>query len=449
MGTVLSFFRDGYKNVVANLGTSRDKAAFGDYSVETLSDAALATLYDGSSLPRKIVDIPALDATRKWRDWQAQGDQIEKIEAEEMRLNVRSKVQEAKAKARLFGGAAILIGDGSSNLSKPLDPERVQKGGLKYLTVLSRLDLAAGDIERDVASPYYNEPAFYRLSGQNGNNAEVHPSRLVLFNGNMMSDEAFCTTGYTGWGSSILQTAYESCNHLSGTAANVASLVFEAKIDVIRIPDFMNNLADETYETKVISRFGLAALAKGNNGTLLLDKEEEYDQKQVRFATLPDILDRFMQLVSAAADIPVTRLFGQSPAGMNATGDSDLKNYYDRISSMQTIELQPAMFVLDECIIRSALGSRPDEVHFVWASLWQITDKERAEIGKMDAETVKTLKDTALIPDVALSKSAINMLVEHSIMPGLEGHVEEFGEELPDEEDDLAASPPRNGPVEA
>jgi phage-related protein (TIGR01555 family) len=105
-------------------------------------------------------------------------------------------------------------------------------------------------------------------------------------------------------------------------------MVFEAKVDIIKLPNFMASLGDERYKSKILERYTLANMAKGINGMLLLDSEEEYETKSASFAQLPEVLDRFLQIVSGAADIPATRLLGQSPAGMNATGESDLRNYY-------------------------------------------------------------------------------------------------------------------------
>ena len=216
--------------------------------------------------------------------------------------------------------------------------------------------------------------------------------------------------------------------------ANVASLVFESKVDIIKIPDLMQSLQDPRYEQQLLERLRLAAMAKGINGALMLDSLEDYQSKTANFSTLPDIMDRFLQAVAGAADIPATRLLGQSPAGMNATGDNDLRNYYDRIQAGQELDARPAMAVLDECLIRSALGSRPPEIHYNWNSLWQPTATERATIGKTIADTLKVIKDTSLFPEAALSQAAENVLVENSVLPGLEAAMEEYGESLPDEE---------------
>ncbi len=430
---VVRFLSDKLVNFVANLGTERDKAAGSFYAPVMLTDEQLLNAYRGAWFPRKVVDIPAKDATRRWRAWQASKAQIEKIEAEEKRLQVKARTMEALIKARLWGGAAIFIGTGDIDTSKPLNPDRIKAGGIKYLTVMSRRDLSATEQDRDVMSPNYGKPKAYRLGGSA---IEIHPSRLVIFTGADIPDQDLASGNQFGWGDSVLQAVFEAIQQIDSTMANVASLIFEAKVDVIRIPDFMQGMNDKEYQKKLLERVRLAATAKGINGSLLLDKEEEYDSKSANFGTLPDIIDRFLQNGCGAADIPATRMLSQSPAGMNSTGEADLRNYYDRIQSSQELDITPAMSVLDECLVRSALGSRPPEIHYVWNSLWQTTAKERADIGKTTAETIKTIVETKLFPADALSKAAETLLVENSVMPGLESALEEFGSEVPEDGQD-------------
>lgn len=298
---------------------------------------------------------------------------------------------EAKVKARLWGGAAIHIGTGDQNLPEPLDVERIGKGGIKHLTVLTRRQLKAGELERDPASEWFGKPKVYTLTGGDQVQVEIHPSRLVIFSGNPQPDVELIGGGDLAWGDSVLLSVMQAIKQADGTAANIANLVFEAKIDVVRVPNFMASLKAEGYKAKLLERFTLAATAKGINGTLILDKEEEYETKTTSFATLPDVLDRFLQIVSGAADIPATRLLGQAPAGMNATGESDLRNYYDRLQSMQAIEMTPAMARLDECIIRSATGARDPSIYYEWAPLWGMSDKEKADVFKTKSDAARAL----------------------------------------------------------
>lgn len=456
MANVIALVRDSLTNLVSRMGTERDKASSSYYGPPVLSDQELLNAYRGAWLPRKIVDIPAFDSVRAWRNWQAKGSKIEPIESEEKRLNLIGKVFDARVKARLWGGAAIHIGMGDADLAQPLDADRVGKGGIKYLTVLSRRVLKAGEIDRDPQSEWYGKPKVYTLASRDRGQVDIHPSRLVVFSGNPQPDDEFVEQGERAWGDSVLMTVLDAVKNADSTAGNIASLVYEAKVDIIRVPNFMASLRDEGYKQKILDRFTLAATAKGINGTLLLDKEEEYETKQASFATLPEVLDRFLQIVAGAADIPVTRLLGQSPAGMNSTGESDLRNYYDRLSAGQSVEMTPAMYRLDECLIRSALGSRPADIYYQWAPLWGLSDKEKADIFKTKSDAARAIVggngQLPIIPVEAVSDALVNAFVEDGSLPGLEAAIDEYGtlsDQEPSEEEISSAAMTRQSQRQA
>ncbi|WP_039012537.1 anti-CBASS protein Acb1 family protein [Pseudomonas brassicacearum] len=441
--SALTYLKDSLQNLVAGLGTARDKASHSHYVIPEMDDQQLLNAFRGSWTAQKGVTIPAVDACRNWRNWQADKAQIELIEAEEDRLNVKGKTLEALLKARLFGGAAVFIGTGERDTASELNPDRVGKGGIKYLTVMPRRQLSATEIEQDPQSPRFGKPKAYRLPGSE---VEIHPSRLVIFIGAQHPDPELAVGCGFGWGDSVLLAAMPAVRHYDETVANVVSLVYEAKIDVINIPNLMTSMQDKNYERQLLERLRLAATAKGINGTLILDGLETHSSKSASFSTLPEVIAKTEQGVAGAFDIPGTRMFGQSSTGLGANGEENTRNYYDNVASRQKLEIKPAMSVMDECLIRSALGSRPKEIHYVWAPLWQATAKERADIGKTTADTIKALKESALFPEEALSSTAVNLLVELSVMPGLEAAIEKFGSELPedDEGDDLPG--PTSGP---
>ncbi|WP_372382138.1 anti-CBASS protein Acb1 family protein [Xanthomonas sp. NCPPB 1068] len=432
----LAQFKDGLVNLVANLGTARDKAVHSHYALAPLSDLDASNAYRGTWLARKIIDIPALDGCRNWRTWNADQSQISAIEAEEKRLGLQVKLLQAHTKARLFGGAAIYIGTGDSDVSKPLDPTRVRKEGVKHLNVLTKRILSAGELDRDAESPSFGQPAFYTLTSARAGQVQIHPSRLVILHGAHRPDPDI--DNGDGWGDSVLMAVSDSVKRADNTSANIDSLVFEAKVDVLNIPNLMSQLADPAYEAQLLQRLQLAAMAKGINGMLVLDGEETYTQKSASFSGLVDVMLAFLQQVSGAADIPLTRLLGQSPGGLNSTGDNDIRNYYDRIKASQELIYTPAMSVLDECLIYSALGSRPKDVFYSWRSLWQTSDTERATNGKTTADTIKTLADTKLIPDEVLAEVAVNMLTEAGVAPGLESAMDDFSRENPDWQEEQA-----------
>lgn len=415
---------DKLVNFVAQLGTDRDKAAHSNYTLPVLAPAQLDAAYRGAWLPRKIVDIPAHDSVRAWRNWHADKKQIELLEAEEKRIGLQAKLMRAQILARLHGGSGIFIGTDDRDLSLPLDPSRVRKGGLRYLLVLPKSKLSAGQIEADPMLPTFGTPKYWNIGGAA---LLVHPSRLAIFNGAPVPDPEITDVGATGFGDSVLTAIYEALQQCDNTMANVASMVFEAKTDVLGVPDFMENVGFKDYRDKLLERTQLAALSKGINGMVIRDAGETFDTKQLSFSGVPDIIDRFLQAACGAADIPATRLLGQTAKGLGNDGEGDLRNYYDRIASMQALELSPTIATIDECVIRSATGARDPHIYYKWASLWQTTPEQRADTGKTRAETVKIIADTRLIPEDALALAVQSMLVENDVLPGLEAALDTPG----------------------
>jgi phage-related protein (TIGR01555 family) len=382
-----------------------------------MTDAEAEEAYRTDWAARKVVKIPADDATRAWRSWQAEEAQIEALEGEERRLQVAAHVRKGLRLARLYGGAVTVLGVATDNPSTPLDPEAVTKGALKWLLTLPRTKVTVG--ERDwTPGANYGLPLTYKLTPPGKSEIEIHHTRVIRWMGADVPDDT--ATDNQGWGDSVLVALSGALSTANTTTTAVTNLLQEAKIDVVKVKGLLDMVADPKKKELLLTRFGLAAVAKAMHGFLITDASEEWEQKQVSFAQLPEIWDRAMQFLAGAADIPATRLLSQSPAGMNSTGESDLRNYYDRVASEQENDTRPALSPLDECLIRSALGSRPPEVHYSWNPLWQLSEKEKAEIGKAKAETTKAIKETGLIPLVALATAERNRLVEDGQYPGIE-----------------------------
>ena len=409
--------RDSFKNLVANLGTTRDKQTHGGYYLNELSDDTLSAIYRTSWMGRKTVDIPAKDATRKWREWEAEADQISALESEERRLLLPQKVRKALQLSRLYGGSALYFSIEGDDPALPLQLETVKAESLSFVTAMPKTILTPGDVEQDPMAEGYGLPMWYEVIGVSGSQV-IHPSRLALFTG-VEKLEVQSTTN-DGWGDSILQSAYEAVRNADSTASNTSSLVYEAKVDVLQIPDLANIMANPRTRGLLEDRVQLSALLKSNNGMLVIDGDETYSQKSFTFGGLPEITYQALQAVSGAADIPLTRFLGQSPGGLSSTGESDLKNYYDSVNSMQTLTVSPALANLDEVLIRSTLGSRPDDITYSWSSLWQMSDEQKSKISLEASQTIKNLAETGLFAEDDLSEAAANMLIEHSILPSFE-----------------------------
>lgn len=416
---------DKFANVLAGLGAANVKTQAGFYTIDYNQDF-LDKAYLGSTWFGKIVDIPADDATRAWRSWQAQKPQIEKLEATEKRLAVRPKVRQALIWSRLYGGAAVIPIGLPGNPTTPLELDRVGAGSIKGLSVVAKHDINASGFIRDPMSPWFGYPEKFTIAGQTLQ-TELHPSRVIMVNGRKTGS---VSTQTEVWGTSIWTSLADAIMACDGGAAVIDALLQEAKIDVIRMPEMMSNVATEEYEQLLISRFRIAAQLKSVSNALVLDKEDEWEQKQISWAGLPDVMYMLLTILSGAADIPVTRLLGTSAKGLNATGEGDLKNYYDAVKAKQELVIQPMLTPLDEILIRDALGTRPTEIWYDWDPLFQLSEKEEADIDKLQAETANIYATTGLIPMDALAEVVQNRMVESGRWPGMETALEESTMEL-------------------
>jgi len=431
-------FMDRLSNLVSGLGTTKDKAAGFTWVFTELTAAQLEAAYRSDWMARKIIDIPADDATREWRSWYADDKVTAELEAAEKKHRLQRKVCEALQRARLYGGAVLLMGVGDQDPSTELDPETVAQDDLKFIHVMSRWDITSGEIDRDPMSEFFGEPTYYEINSMARGLTRVHPSRVVRFMGNQRPSTIMSADG---WGDSVLQTVQDAIHDAGGVQGSIASLVSEAKVDIIQIPEFAANLSNDEYSSGLVDRFTYANTLKSTVNMLLLDKEEVWTRQNVQFGGLPDIARLMLLALSGAADIPATRMLGQSPAGMSATGESDTRNYYDRISSEQETDLTPALERLDEVLQRSATGTFDEDVYYEWDSLWQQTADEAATTNLKLAQAYQVDVNAGLINDEILAEARSNQIMESDAYPGWKQIVDDHGGEI------MAPEPDPNDPA--
>lgn len=409
---MMRMIKDGIINLQTRLGGARDKGANATYHFVPIQDHEIDAAYRSSWIIRKAINIPVDDATRKWRKFtDADGKVLEDISDLERAFAVRKKTRQTKINARLFGGAAILMGvKGQENLEEPLDPNRVSKGDLVFVTRLERHNLAEMDPVLDPRSPRYGRPIFYEVTTGNGVTLRVHYSHIIEMEGEQKpSSDGGRDISVDHWGDSLMQTLMRPLQNVDSVMSNMSSLVSDAKTDVIKIPNLSQNIANPEYEKNLQARFETARMVKGNHGVLILDANEEYQSVIYGLEGLPPASQAFLQVASAAADVPMTRFLGQSPGGLNSTGESDLTNYYDAVQSMQQNEIQPAMQVFDQVLIRSA-GHDPAKVKTIWEPLKQMDEAQTADLQSKVATMISSLASTEIFSDTQIEAIAIEAM---------------------------------------
>jgi phage-related protein (TIGR01555 family) len=422
---------DGFANFVTNLGTT-NPAGQGRYVPRLYGQQELDVAYDTSTWFGKIIDIRAGDATREWRSWKADQGEIEDLEGLEKRLGVQSKINQALKWADLYGGA-VIIPDLPGNSASPLRPDSVNGWNMRFLTVLHRWQISPQGQIRNPLDPNYGKPEKWQVPVQDGVQLNFHPSRVILVNGRSHGHQTDI------WGKSLWEHMADAVLAADGAAAVISALLKEAKIDVIGVDSLMDGLGTDKYEADLLKRWQLVAQLKSIANVTLIDKADEWNTKTINWSGLPDVIEQLLTIMAGAADIPVTRLIGTSAKGLNATGDGDLRNYYDGIKAKQDLSVSPQLAPLDDMLIRSALGDRPDNVWYDWKPLWQPDEKTKWETEKLRTDTFAAALGTAAIDEEVLTKTYLNGSVETGLYPGIEQAIADAGNEgisdLPDPAD--------------
>lgn len=370
---------DGLANVVSGLGTSRSKRYHNTFLPAVLGDFQhLEAAYSSDWLAAKIVNIRAEDECCEWR--RIKCAQAEEIEQAEQSFGVASMVQEARTWARLYGGAGVVMITDQA-LDKPLNLNAVRRGSLKQLLVFDRIDLVPNTINTwDVLSPNYLQPEYYILRG----GAQlIHWSHVARFQGELLPKRLRAQT--QGWGDSSLRRAIEPIADLVSSINGIAELMQEANVDVIKREGLTEELSTDQ-DDAIIQRYQLFSQAKSIVNLALLDGEESYDRKTLSLSGVAPIIEQFITFVSGVADTPVTRLFGTSAKGMNATGEGDESNYFKSIRASQRKHIDPGLRTIDEVLVRSTLGEWPDDFDYVWNPLKQLDDLQVAQAEKYRAD---------------------------------------------------------------
>ena len=216
----------------------------------------------------------------------------------------------------------------------------------------------------------------------------IHWSHVIRCDGELLPRRMRALN--QGWGDSTLRRVMEDVKDAVATKGGIASMVLEANVDVIQRKGLSNELATNQ-DAAILKRYGLAAQMKSIVNTLLLDGEETYERKSLAFSGLSQIMEQFMVWLSGAADIPMTRLFGRSAAGLSATGEGDLKNYYDSVRAQQASTFRSELKRLDDVLVRSALGYMPEECSYEWRPLYQESGTELAQkdLARAQAEDIR------------------------------------------------------------
>jgi phage-related protein (TIGR01555 family) len=430
MGKVRQFV-DGLQNLVTGLGTRADARTSRAYLAHILSPQEIEAAFEASPMLRKAIRIPASDRIRAWRNWQADEEQIKLLEAEEERHQIQAKVKQGELLRGLGGGALILVAAGD-----PAMPLNVTgKGGLVAVNAVSRWHISGHEWVDEISSPDYGTPRYWTMSTAKAAQQRIHPSRVVCFRAEPLPSIWTGSWDDRFWGRGRVPSLLEPAQNLDEALATFAAMIKDSLNVDIGIPKLLEMVATAEGEARLMRRLSLMQQGSSVIRAKVYDSGdaegkggEKIDRHQVDWTGIPDVIRVYAEALSAASDIPVTRLWGTSAKGLNATGEGDANNYDDMVVEGRDLETKPCLNQIDAALIPSALGSRPDEIWWKFGDLDVPTEKEDTDRFKVWVEAAEKVQLSGTIPDEAFAKAYQNGLSENGWMPGLDGALAQIPE---------------------
>ncbi len=289
-------------------------------------------------------------------------------------FKVKEKIEEGKKWGRLYGGAGAVIGvKNSGSHRSELVVETIGKGDLEYIHVIDKNKLRIEELEDNPLKANYGEPKMYLIE-----DTPVHPSRVIAFNGIKVPKSQ--RHAFRNWGASIYQKMRAAIGRVNVAYGAGSAMLHEASLDIISIQGLFTMIGDCEGENKIMQRMTLSQLTKSNYNMLMKDTEEEFTKITQNFAGIPDMIREMVIAVSGASEIPVTRLLGISPSGLNATGQADLTNYYDSVRAKQILELGPKLKKFDAIIQQHVFGRQLPDFKSTFNDLWAPNKLEASDI---------------------------------------------------------------------
>lgn len=398
--------RDGFANLTARMGMgAQNVMSDGTYIFDLLTRnrIKLEAMYRSSWIVGAAVDSVAEDMTRAGINIHSNDDpeQIKQMQSMLTRLDIWGSLLELIKWGRLYGGAIAVINVDGQDLSTPLNVETVGKGQFRGLRVYDRWQLQPDMVNMIAEGKDAGLPAYYTVisnitTGQLSS-TRIHHSRIIRQIGVQLPVMQAMTEQW--WGESVIERMYDRLISFDTATSGAANLIQKAHLRTVQIDKLREVLAaGGKAEENLLQMFHHMRMLQTNEGLTLLDKEDQFQAHSYTFSGLSDMILQFGQQISGATGIPLVRLFGQSPAGLNSTGESDLRMYYDNIAAQQESRLREGLMKALRVLHQSMFGvAAPEGFDFDFVPLWQTSTKEKADIATAITTTVGTAFEKGII----------------------------------------------------
>lgn len=277
------------------------------------------------------------------------------------------------------------IGDGQNKITQA----KIAKGSIKRLKAVEAVWCYPADYNsNNPLRPDWYKPNTWFVMGK-----QVHHSRLLTFIGREVPD--MLKPAYSFGGLSLSQMAKPCVDNWLRTRQSVGDIVQAFSVFVLK-----TNMSTSTMEDgqQVYKRAEFFNLVRSNTGMMMLDKEsEEFENVAAPLSTLDALQAQSQEHICSVTGIPLVKYTGISPAGLNASSDGEIRVWYDWIAAYQQALFHANLTRIFHFAQMNIWGKIDPDLSFEFVKLWELTEKEAAEMRKAAADTDKTLIDAGVL----------------------------------------------------
>jgi uncharacterized protein len=398
--------KDSFQNFALKLGMGTNNAVsestYGFNPVTRLR-LVLEWIYRGSWIAGAAVDSVADDMTQAGIEIKSdlEPEDVEELEHLADELAIWPAIGETIKWGRLYGGAIGVYMIDGADYSTPLNIDKIGPNSFRGILPMDRWMVYPSLFDLvDTPGPNYGNPRYYQVVSD----APALPRLKIHYT------RCFRVEGYrlpywqriqeNLWGLSVLERLYDRLVAFDLTTTAGAQLAHKLSLRVLKIDSLRELIAADGEAEKVLLKFlELSKKLQTLEGMTIIDAKDDFSVHSQTTTDIQGLLVQFGQQISGALQIPLVRLFGQSPAGLNSTGDSDMRIYYEGIRKEQKTKLKTPVSTIYHLMAKSAGIHLDKRFGFEFMPLAQMTEMERAEMAERDIGGILAVKESGLISD--------------------------------------------------
>ena len=313
-------------------------------------------------------------------------DNIKKINEILFKYDIDKEITNAVSFSRATGGAVVLLQiDDGKLMTEELDENNLKK--LYGVKVYNAVEALPAVYNLDYSSEDFMKVIIYNINDEKtGKSFQVHSSRLLIFDG--LDTVGRVRSARNGWGGMVFDNVkdelsrYDSANRLS------ISILSRLSQGILKVTGLQNAIVAGDGD-KMTSYIEYMDSMRSIMNTLLLDSNDDFDLKNMTLSGYKDIIEQQEVALSAVSQIPITILFGRSPAGMNATGEADLETYYSLIKRIQNNDIQKNLERIINIISKCKDYKIIEEnYHIKFNEVKVLSEKDKADISNKKADSL-------------------------------------------------------------